>query len=215
MTNPNLNILLVGATGPTGVAVTNQALAAGLGVRALARRPRQLPEGFPEGAEVVKGDVTDVASLAIAMQGVDAVVSCLGTLLILKEVRLLSAGTKNLLSSMQQAGLQRFLCITGMGAGDSRGHGGFVYDRIILPLLLGRIYADKDRQEDLIRASNLDWVIVRPAFLTNTPSTGTYREIVRFRNETMGKMSRGDVAHFMVKELKTPRYHKQIVNLTY
>lgn len=54
----------------------------------------------------------------------------------------------------------------GIGAGDSKGHGGFFYDRIFYPLLLKAVYSDKDRQESLIRASNADWTIVRPGFLT-------------------------------------------------
>lgn len=218
MNSPISSILLVGATGATGQAIAKQALAAGIAVRALVRKPDQLPVSFAQNirnVEVVKGDVTDLTSLVHAMQGVDAVVSSLGTPLILKEVRLLSEGTTNLLKAIEQTKVKRFLCITGMGAGDSVGHGGFFYDRIILPLLLGRIYADKNRQEALIRASHLDWVIVRPAFLTNTPSTERYREISQFKNETMGKMSRSDVAYFMVKELQTQRYHQQSVNLTY
>ena len=62
-------------------------------------------------------------------------------------------------------------------AGDSRGHGGFFYDKIFQPLLLGTIYADKDREEELIKGSAADWLIVRPGFLTNGPRTAVYRAI--------------------------------------
>ena len=65
---------------------------------------------------------------------------------------------------MKMAGVRRLICVTGIGAGDSKGHGGFLYDRIFNPLLLKTIYEDKDRQESLIKASDVDWVIVRPGF---------------------------------------------------
>ena len=71
--------------------------------------------------------------------------------------------------------MRRLICVTGIGAGDSRGHGGFLYDRVIAPFLLKTIYQDKDRQEALIRASGTDWTMVRPGFLTNGPLTGKYR----------------------------------------
>ena len=72
---------------------------------------------------------------------------------------------------MKKAGVKRLVCVTGIGAGDSKGHGGFLYDSIFLPFLLGTIYADKDRQELVIKASDVDWTIVRPGFLTNGPLT--------------------------------------------
>lgn len=61
---------------------------------------------------------------------------------------------------MERHGVKRLICITGLGAGDSKGHGGFLYDKLILPLILQRIYDDKDRQEAEIRQIKLDWTIV-------------------------------------------------------
>lgn len=202
--------LLIGATGPTGRAVLDEAAHAGLDLRALARDPTALPGA----ADVARGDVLDPASLAMAMRGVDCVISVLGTKLTLKPVTLLSTGTRNIVAAMRDASVARLICVTGMGAGDSRGHGGFVYDRLILPLLLGRIYADKDRQEDIVRTSGLDWTLVRPAFLTNGPATRAYRVIARFTDERMTKISRADVAHFLVGEALAPRFARQCVNLS-
>ena len=173
-------MLLVGATGPTGRAIMAQArrTSAGLAVRALARDPSRLT-GDGLAAEVVRGDVLRPDSLVAALDGVSVVVSVLGTPLILRPVTLLSEGTRHLVDAMQRQGVSRLLCITGMGAGDSRGHGGFVYDWLILPTLLRQIYADKDRQERVVTDSGLDWTIVRPARLTHGPRTGQYRVITR------------------------------------
>jgi putative NADH-flavin reductase len=119
------------------------------------------------------------------------------------------------LAAMAEHGVRRLLCITGIGAGDSKGHGGFLYDRIFNPLLLKTIYQDKNRQEALIKASNTDWTIVRPAFLTNGPLTRNYRVLTDLSGVTAGKISRADVAHFMLVELAANHYLGQTPLLTY
>ena len=116
---------------------------------------------------------------------------------------------------MKNSGVKRLICVTGIGAGDSKGHGGFFYDSIFLPFLLRTIYADKDRQESLIKASLVDWTIVRPGFLTNGPFTERYRVLTDLSGVTAGKISRADVAHFMLKELQSKHYLRQTPLLTY
>lgn len=209
-----MTVLLIGATGPTGREIIKAAQARGVAIRALARRPESLADA---GVEVAKGDVENTDSLRAAMRGASAVVSALGTPLILKgPVTLLSRGTSNIVTAMKDEGVERFLCITGMGAGDSRGHGGFVYDRIILPALLGRIYADKDRQEAVVRRSGLDWTLIRPAFLKSGPGRGRWREIAAWNGEPkMTAIDRADVAAFVMQELTAPRYARQSVNLSW
>lgn len=210
------SILVIGATGPTGIEICKQALAAGMKVRVLVRTPSRLPGELLPLLEVVQGDVLNGEKMLAAVRGVDAVVSALGTPLQRTPVTLLSRGTQNIMQAMGPAGVSRLLCITGMGAGDSRGHGGFLYDWVILPLLLGQIYLDKDRQEQLVRASGLDWTLIRPAFLTNGAQSGQYRCINQFgKHERMGKISRADVAHFVVQELQHGEYSRRVVNLSY
>ena len=100
------------------------------------------------------------------------------------------------------------ICVTGFGAGDSRGHGGFLY-RLGFHLLLGRVYDDKDVQERIVRRSKLDWVIVRPVILTDGPKTNTYRALVDPRDWTCGFISRADVADFLVKQINDDAFlHK-------
>lgn len=209
------SILLIGASGPTGRELITQMNEAGFVVRALVRNPARLPQALPENVQVAQGDVLNVASLVAAMNGVDSVVSALGTPLILRQVTLLSQGTSHLVDAMRQANVPRLLCITGMGAGDSRGHGGFLYDRLLLPMLLRNVYADKDRQEQVVKQSGLDWTLIRPARLVDTGLTGQYRVITQFKNEQMSTISRKDVAHFITQELRLARYPRQVANLTY
>jgi putative NADH-flavin reductase len=120
-----------------------------------------------------------------------------------------------MLDAMKKTGVRRLVCITGIGAGDSRNHGGFLYDRLLQPLLLKKVYDDKDRQEALIKASDVDWVIVRPGFLTNGPETGEYRVLTDLEGVTAGKISRADVAHFMLNELDSNKYLRQTPLITY
>jgi putative NADH-flavin reductase len=96
--------------------------------------------------------------------------------------------------------------VTGIGAGDSRDKGGFVYSVVLLPLLLKRVYDDKDVQEQIIRKSTLDWVIVRPGLLTRGPRTGSYRALTNPDDWRMGKISRADVADFLVKQIDEDTY---------
>ena len=116
---------------------------------------------------------------------------------------------------MKKSGTKRLVCVTGIGAGDSRGHGGFLYDSLFYPLLLRTVYADKDRQESLVKASDIDWVIVRPGFLTNGPLTGRYRVITDLSGVTAGRISRADVAHFILQQFVAPSHLRQTPLLTY
>lgn len=116
---------------------------------------------------------------------------------------------------MEQGSRQKLITVSGIGARDSKGHGGFFYDHILNPLLLGTIYADKDRSESIIKASKTNWLIVRPGFLTNGPRTGNYRVVENLSGVTAGKISRLDVADFILKQLAAPTCFWKTPLLTY
>ena len=209
-----MKILIVGATRGIGRQVLEQALAAGHAVTALVRDPGRL-DAQHERLKVVKVDILNAASVALAMDGQEAVCCSIGVKTPWLTVPVFSEGTRNLLEAMKKSGVRRLVCVTGIGAGDSRGHGGFLFDRLFFPLLLRAIYADKDRQESLIRASGVDWVIVRPGFLTNGPLTGRYRVATDLSGVTAGRISRADVAHFILQQLVAPSHLRQTPLLTY
>jgi uncharacterized protein YbjT (DUF2867 family) len=89
-----------------------------------------------------------------------------------------------------------------MGAGNSLGHGGFVFDNLIFPLLLRKVYADKDRQEEIVRDSGLDWVLVRPSVLNDKSGRGTVRALTDLSDVHGGSISREDVAMFALDQLR-------------
>ena len=111
----------------------------------------------------------------------DAVLSAIGTKPGRRRICVFSEGIRNVIASMESHGIRRLVSVSGIGAGDSRGHGGFLYDRVFLPLLLKQIYGDKDRHEEIIKSSGLEWIIARPGFLTNGPFTGDYRVLTDLR----------------------------------
>jgi putative NADH-flavin reductase len=209
-----VKVLIIGATGGTGRQLVEQALTAGHDVTTFVRDPEKI-HARHERLHVVQGDILDFNSLDLAVAGKDAVLSSLGTKSVFKPVTVFSEGTSNLLRAMTKHGVRRLICITGIGAGDSRGHGGFFYDKIILPIFLKRIYEDKNKQEELIRKSDRDWIIVRPGFLTNGPPETKYRVLTDLTGVTVGRISRVDVATFMLAQLNSDRYLRQIPVLTY
>ena len=209
-----MKLLVIGATRGIGRHLAEQAVDENHKVRVLVREPNRLPGGH-DWMDVVKGDIRDRAAVERAVENQKAVCITIGVKPTRKPVTVFSEGTKNVIEAMTHSAVKQLICVTGIGAGDSKNHGGFFYDRIFNPILLKTIYADKDRQEALVRNSNLDWVIVRPGFLTNGLLTGDYRVLVDLAGVTAGKISRADVAHFILKELKEKAYLSKTPLLTY
>lgn len=206
-----VNVLVIGASRGIGLETVKQALAAGHRVRATARTAPAIGIDHPN-LEKVAADALDEAAVRRALDGIDAVVQALGVAVgpgaVVKPARLFSAATRVLVPAMTQAGVRRLVCLTGFGAGDSRNRGGFLYNTAFT-LFLGRVYDDKDVQEEIVRHSDLDWVIVRPAILTNGPKTGSYRVLVDPREWRCGFISRADVADFLVKQIDEDTYLRQ------
>jgi uncharacterized protein YbjT (DUF2867 family) len=194
-------ILVLGATGGTGRLIASQALARGTDVAALVRSPEKGRD--LKGIKLIFGDARDDNALREALKGRDAVISALGTAASpFRDVTLLSTATRALVGAMNEAHVSRLVAITGMGAGDSLGHGGFLYDRLIYPLLLRNVYADKNRQEAIVRGSGLDWTLVRPSVLNNRPGRGDVRALTDLSGFHGGTISREDVATFVLDEVR-------------
>jgi putative NADH-flavin reductase len=198
-----MKILVLGATGSVGKHLVAQALEAGYEVRALVRDAARAPAA--KGLEVVPGDALQAADVEAALAGCEAVIYSLGAPPG-KATTLFSETTRVLIAAMRKAGVQRLIAITGIGAGDSKGHGGWFYEWFIFPLFTSKLYADKDVQEKLIRESGLDWTIVRPASFTDGPRGGALRATDVLEGVTIRKISRADVAAFVLEELRTGRW---------
>jgi uncharacterized protein YbjT (DUF2867 family) len=194
-------ILVLGATGGTGRSIVSQALARRYDVTLLARSAEKV--GDLNGAQPFIGDARDEATLRRALKGREAVVSALGTPASpFREVTLLSTATRALVNAMKLEQVSRLICITGIGAGDSKGHGGFLFDNVIYPLILSKVYADKNRQEAIVRGSDLDWILVRPSILNDKPRRDNVRALTDLSHFHGGSISRGDVASFVLDQVR-------------
>ena len=128
----------------------------------------------------------------------------------------LSEGTKNIVRAIEKVGVKRFICESSLGVGDSKGQLGFLYNYVLIPILLRNIFADKGLQEQLIKQSTLDWVIVRPAVLTNNPRTRVYRSGFDVADRSIqAKISRADVADFMLGQLTDDVYLRKTPGVSY
>ncbi|KAA2242224.1 NAD(P)-dependent oxidoreductase [Salinarimonas soli] len=195
-----MRISVIGATLGVGLALTNQARAAGHAVTAVGR---SLPASLSPDLIHVQGTIEDPEVARRAVEGADAVAWCAGGHgfgpAFLKRVDWISRGTTSLIDAMRAEGVRRLAVVTGIGAGDSWGHGGALYDRLLLPLAVGALYADKDRQEAIVRASDLDWTIVRPGFLIDEPPRRRYGVHTDLTGLVAGPISRSDVADCLLR----------------
>lgn len=198
-----MHIALFGATGGTGRQVLEQALAQGYVVSALVRDPSKLAE--QTGLTLVVGDVLDPAATTRCIQGADAVICVLGSHGSREPIE--AIGTRTILDAMHDTGVRRLVAVTSLGVGDSREQIGWAF-RVIMDLTLKPIMMAKEEQEGLIKASGLDWTIVRPGGLTDGPRTGAYR-FGRDRSIKGGRISRADVADFVLRQLTDPAFIHQ------
>ncbi len=196
-----MRILIVGASGALGRALVAQALEHEHQVTALVRRPDRFDLRHPD-LSVVAGDVLDPAAVDAAVAGQEAVISALGHKRWMLPTRILSTGTANVLEAMQRHGVRRFVGVTSLGVGDSWWRMGLYYTLFVLPVILQFYFWDKLRQERLVRASGLDWTIVRPGALTNGRARGTWRSGRRIGNPLWTvRIARADVARFLLDEV--------------
>lgn len=201
-----MRVLVIGASGGTGRQLVEQALERGDNVTAFVRDPRRLPARH-EALRIVVGDVLDPQSLQQAVRDQDAVVCALGHKRWFYPNKILSAGTQNIIDAMKAEGIRRLVCETALGVGNSIGRLGIYYTLFVVPFILPLYYWDKLRQERAIRASGLDWVIVRPAALTNASKRGKYRHGPHVGNWLLTlRISRADVADFMLDQLADDTY---------
>jgi len=199
-------ILIVGATGGTGRQLVSQALERGYAVTAFVRDASRLAIDDPR-LTVVRGDVLDPASVDAAMRGQDAVLSALGHRRYFYPARILSQGTRNILRAMEASGVRRLVCETSLGIGDGAFRLGLYYTFFTIPLILPFYFWDKARQERLLAASPVDWVIVRPAVLTNGRKRGRIRHGRHVGSFLLtARIPRADVAEFMLNQLESDTY---------
>lgn len=200
-----MKVLVFGANGPTGRHVVELARAAGHEVTAFVRDPAAAFEG----ARVVAGDATDAATISAAIPGHDAVVSTLGV----RKPNPHGLQEKCLgliVPAMERAGARRLIVMSALGVGATLAQAPWL-PRLMYAALLGGIFRDKAVGERIVEASGLDWTIAHPPLLTHGPVTGRYRAGETVALSGFPKISRADVAHFMVGALGSAEWSRKHV----
>lgn len=192
-----LKILLLGATGATGRHVLELALKSGDHVTALARRPEALA-ALKGRAAVIAGDATSPDDVARAMEGQDAVIAALGRRQSLRAEALFTRAAEAVVRAADRTGVTRLVWMSSFGVGDTIRDASLV-QRILYRTLLSDLYRNKEASERIIRESGLDWTIVYPTALTDGPATGNYRAAERIRMKGYPRISRADVADFLLR----------------
>ena len=218
-----MKILIIGGTGGTGQQLIKQALQQGHKLTVLARRPEKIKITHPD-LTVIKGNVLDPQKVQEAVAGQDAVLSALGHKRFFIKTNILSEGTRNIILAMQKHGMSRLVCITSLGIGNSRFKLGLYHTLFVIPVIIFFYFMDKEKQEKLIKNSNLDWTIVRPgqlipqwvAALFRGKKPGNYKHGANVGNYILTKMiSRADVAHFMLGQLTDKAYLYKTPGIAY
>jgi len=193
-----MRLAIFGGTGGTGLELTRQALAHGHNVRLLVRNPSRMPL-VNANMRLVLGNVLDQESVTKTVLGTDAVLSCLGQRNLLRNTRVVSAGTRMIMAVMQQHGVRRLVVESAFGAGESLALAGLA-GRLLFATLLWAPYEDKNLMEPEVKASGLEWTILRPTLLTNGPLTGRYT--VSAGRPAASRVSRADVAAAMLRAVE-------------
>jgi putative NADH-flavin reductase len=217
-------LTIFAATGGIGRQLVAQALAAHHEVTAVVRNPRPLPPGI----RAITADLSapDTAALRSAVAGADAVISALGPRAF-TQAGVALQGTRAIIDAMKATGVRRLMVVSAAPISTFPSPGrphpprydpgeGIFMSRLLSPLVkkvLHERYDDLARMEDALRDSGLDWTIIRPPRLTNGPLTGQYRTAYGQNIKGGARVSRANVAHFMLATLDEPATIRQAIGI--
>ncbi len=205
-----MKIALFGATGGAGQQIIAQALESGHVIQALVRDPARLSHQNPN-LSLITGDVLDPAAVAQTLAGTDAAIVSLGNTANNPDW-IVSNGTQVIIEAMKQRGPRRLIVISSLGVGDSKDQVPFAF-KMLMKTVIKKPMEDKERQEQIVRASGLEWTIIRPGGLTNGPRTGNYRSGLDPKISA-GQVSRADVAAFTLRQLDDTAFLHQAPAIT-
>ena len=207
-----MKLIIFGATGTVGIHLLKQALQQGYEVTAFARNPEKLNSLPQANLKIFKGDILNPKDAEDAMHNHDAVLCALGDG---NKGKIRATGTKNIITAMQRKGIRRLVCQTTLGLGESQGNLNFFWKHIMFGLLLKKAFQDHQLQEQYLLASNLDFTIVRSSAFTDGEVTRNYKIGFNGNYKKLSlKISRADVADFMLQQLANKEYLKSAVSIS-
>ena len=210
-----MKVIVFGATGSIGHQIVAQALEQGHEVTAFCRKPEALDAFKSANLRIFKGDVFDPKAVQLAVKGQEVVCIALGSGN-KRTGTVRSQGTKHIIEAMKKHGVSRLICQSTLGTGESQGNLNFFWKYIMFGWFLKQVFLDHELQESYVMKSDLDWTIVRPGAFTDGPKTGNYQHgFAPNLRKLKLKISRADVADFILKQLNTKAYLHQTPGLSY
>lgn len=209
-----MRIALVGATGRTGQTFINRALKENYSIKALARDPEKIPQ-TSENLQVIKGDALNPDDVHMLVEKTDVVVSLIGHVQGSPKW-LQTEGIKNLILAMKLHSVERIISLTGGGVRYEKDRPKLI-DSLFkgaLKIFAASVLRDAISHAKILKESNLEWTIVRVPMLTDGPSRGDYRVGWVGVNAGM-RISRADVADFIVREIENKKYVREMPFLSY
>lgn len=208
-----MNIFLLGATGSTGYEVLKRLGKDQHSIKALVRNPAKLNLSDIEQSnriEPIQGEVADLDKLTKHFVGCDVIISALGTGKDNRYTQIYSQGGKNILSAMRSNNVKKLITITsGLIDMSDPSTDNFFMNRIIRPNY-NKVYYDQTRWETILdNTTDVDWICVRPTNLLNKPFTGKYRVNLNHCPKGGWKISRADLADFIVKQINSNEFLHQ------
>ena len=202
-----MKLIVFGATGGVGRHVCKHGMEQGHEVTAFTRSPGKIDPDA--GAHIAQGDVTDGNAVAEAVAGHDAVIVALGANG-LRDKTTLTTGTRNVVDGMARRGVGRLVVLSAAGVGESWGQVPLLA-RVAFRTFLRNILAEHTAQEAIVRESPLDWTVVRAAILNDDPASG---RVIATNEGKVERISRADVAEFLVTEASAGAYSGQAIAVT-
>ncbi|MFD4240429.1 NAD(P)-dependent oxidoreductase [Streptomyces sp. NPDC058525] len=209
-----MQLTVLGATGPIGQQVLQRALASGHRVTALVRDAARLPQNGDERVTVVIGDAASPADAEAAVRGSEALICALGPGKDYKST-LATRTAGPVLQAMATADVRRLVWLSALGSGDTARRQS-LFQAGAAKLVMGRLMADKGIADETIARSDRDWTIALPVLFGNGETTGDYKTIPLdgTRGRVGGRISRADVAHFLLSAATSGQWIRRRVILT-
>ncbi|MGD0442999.1 MAG: SDR family oxidoreductase [Edaphobacter sp.] len=204
-----MNIAIFGASGATGTLLTERCLAAGYTVTALLRRPEKCR--LRDKVHVIRGSVFDPSPVRETIEGADVVLSTLGAHSPLRNENVLPRAVPRIVQAMQQTSVRRLIVLGSAGAlpnslDKQPAWRRWFVQEIFYKTFLKWPVAEQISQYATLSASNLDWTMVMPPMLTNAPAQHAYRVDGEALPRNGSRISRADVAGFMMQQIDNPQW---------
>jgi putative NADH-flavin reductase len=206
-----MKLIIFGASGATGRELVREAMSAGHDVSVFVRDTSAIPS---ESVRTHQGDIIDALAVRGALEGQDAAMCALGAPSPFRPYPVFLDGIRNILGALEHAEVRRFIYLSFVGVPESRHQFGFLGRHLIAPRVLRHATEGHRLNEEAIKASMLDWTIVRPPKLTDGPKTSAYRTGAELRPRgVVPSLARADVAEMMVRELERREYVRRAVTV--